>query len=424
MRARQSELARSRGRHQLRPARPLGSPHLLRRPLRAKWRMLARLAACVLLSLAATMPHAIAGKEFEPAGGPGGTPFRQLCPAGQYLVGARWRSGSWLDQISMTCAPVDANGVTGPQSHGQTFGGNGGNPHEQSCDPGFVITGAAILQDSSQNPFVKEIDVDCKSTTSTLFSGFAIGKVATVFPDHDQFCPDGQAVIGIQGRSGKYVDAIGMICGAISQSRISKAKGSLTSILRLILAPSALAPPACQGTTADPVPADWSDMLNAHNERRRLHCVPPLTWSIQLAADAQAYADKCILNLHGSIGENMADAWTVDGNGDPVLPALSDRDAFENTWYCEIQNYDFNNPQFKGGFKSDCTADVNGHFTQVVWKDSCELGCGRATCDNILDKQGGMHRGTHWVCRYKPPGNVNANDVNVLKQEVLPPTCK
>ena len=81
---------------------------------------------------------------------------------------------------------------------------------------------------------------------------------------------------------------------------------------------------------------------------------------------------------HGSTGESVANGSSVS-NGHPVLPASTDRQAFESTWYCEIRNYDFNNPTFKGGFPSNCQ-NVNGHFTQVVWKDTRQLGCGRATC--------------------------------------------
>jgi uncharacterized protein YkwD len=166
----------------------------------------------------------------------------------------------------------------------------------------------------------------------------------------------------------------------------------------------------------DQVPTEWSDMLKAHNEKRKLHCVPPLAWSNQLAASAQSYANMCILNTHGSTGENMADRWS-ERNGNAVLPAATDRQAFEDTWYCEIRNYDFNHPTFKGGFTSNCQ-DVNGHFTQVIWKDTRQLGCGRATC-NING-----HQGTHWVCRYGPPGNTNTSDISTLNKEVPGPQCK
>jgi len=155
-------------------------------------------------------------------------------------------------------------------------------------------------------------------------------------------------------------------------------------------------------------------MLAAHNEKRKLHCVAPLTWSSRLAEAAQSYANECNF-AHGAQGENLANHVKIV-NGVPADPAATDREAFENTWYCEVNNYDFNNPQFVGGFTSNCQ-NVNGHFTQVVWKDTCELGCGRATC-TINGQQG-----THWVCRYSPPGNMNTQDVSVLKDQVRRADC-
>ena len=57
-------------------------------------------------------------------------------------------------------------------------------------------------------------------------------------------------------------------------------------------------------------------------------------------------------------------------------------------WYDEIKDYDFKKP----GFSS-----ATGHFTQVVWVDSVELGVGKATAPN------GMQ---FVVARYYPPGNI------------------
>lgn len=391
---------------------------------RPRWKNLARMAASALIWLMAITPCAFAGTEFEPWGGPGGSAFRSECPPGQYMVGARWRSGYWLDQISITCAPVDATGLTGSQWHGPTFGGNGGDPHEQSCPPGSILRQGMPAR-YPDNHFVNFIDVGCYPTTynytcctakftyggPAVGTGFRIGAetspaAPSVFGDTYNFCPTGEAVIGIQGRAGLFVDAISLICGAFTEVNPSHPEPR---------------PEACRGLTNNPVPEQWSDMLNAHNERRKQHCVPALGWSNELARDAQAYAEKCILDKHGSTGENMADAWQ-EVNGNPVLPASTDRQAFEKTWYCEVNNYDFTNPEFKGGFTTNCK-DVNGHFTQVVWKDTCQLGCGRATCE-MTDDRGVVHKGTHWVCRYKPPGNINTTDVNVLKQQVHAPTCE
>jgi hypothetical protein len=369
----------------------------------------------------AVIAHAFAVTEFPPWGGPGGSPFHEVCPPGQYIVGARWRSGSWLDQISITCAPVDATGLTGTQWHGSTFGGGGGDPDEKSCPPGSIIrAGMPGKYPKNDYNYARFIDVSCYRTTSSyaptssggaFTAGFRLGSNWPAFPgesvfgDVPNYCPTGEAVIGIQGRAGLYVDAVALICGAFTEVNPSHPEPR---------------PEACRALTDNPVPEQWSDMLRAHNERRAQHCVGALGWSNELAQDAQAYAEKCILDKHGTTGENLANAWQ-EISGSPVLPALTDRQAFEKTWYCEIKNYDFRSPEFKGGFTSNCK-DVNGHFTQVVWKDTCQLGCGRATCD-IKDENGVNHKGTNWVCRYKPPGNINTGDVNELKQQVHPPIC-
>jgi hypothetical protein len=59
-----------------------------------------------------------------------------------------------------------------------------------------------------------------------------------------------------------------------------------------------------------------------------------------------------------------------------------------DSWYNEIHHYDFNQP----GFRPD-----TGHFTQVVWQSSQELGMGIAQAAD----------GTwHVVGNYRPHGNI------------------
>lgn len=167
--------------------------------------------------------------------------------------------------------------------------------------------------------------------------------------------------------------------------------------------------PACLGNPGDPgLSSDFTQMLNAHNSRRALHRVPALSWSPELAKGAQQWADACTnqhSNANGAYGENLAFFYP---------PGRTAREVFEDSWYCEIQWYDFNNPKIVGGFKNGCDAPVNGHFTQVIWKESRQLGCGAATC-NI-----GGNTGTYWVCRYAPPGNWNADKPGVLAANVPP----
>ncbi|KAK3702868.1 hypothetical protein QZH41_014141 [Actinostola sp. cb2023] len=57
-------------------------------------------------------------------------------------------------------------------------------------------------------------------------------------------------------------------------------------------------------------------------------------------------------------------------------------------WYEEVDKYRFNNPGFSTG---------TGHFTQVIWANTTEIGSGKATSST----------GAQFVVvRYTPPGNV------------------
>ncbi|WP_247501258.1 CAP domain-containing protein [Bradyrhizobium sp. 135] len=179
------------------------------------------------------------------------------------------------------------------------------------------------------------------------------------------------------------------------------------------------------------VPADWNEMLRAHNDFRRQHCSPPLQWDATLAAAAQTYAETGPLGQHGTSNENLANALsfrTNNGVSTDVLPAKTDTAAFTETWACEGKYYKYDDPRICGGFKSACDEPkpecknnnpVTGHFTQVVWKSATKVGCGRAT-RKMQANDGKTHDGTNWVCRYD---SGNTNDPAVLRQNVLPVGC-
>jgi len=66
---------------------------------------------------------------------------------------------------------------------------------------------------------------------------------------------------------------------------------------------------------------------------------------------------------------------------------LTGRKATE-MWYDEVDKYRFNNPGFSTG---------TGHFTQIVWANTTEMGGGKAKSST----------GAQFVVvRYTPPGNV------------------
>jgi hypothetical protein len=74
-------------------------------------------------------------------GGGGGAPFHAICPSGQALVGLDGRSGRFVDQLGIRCAPAGAWGSNGiVWSARYAGGGNGGNFFSDTCPQGYVIT--------------------------------------------------------------------------------------------------------------------------------------------------------------------------------------------------------------------------------------------------------------------------------------------
>jgi uncharacterized protein YkwD len=175
-------------------------------------------------------------------------------------------------------------------------------------------------------------------------------------------------------------------------------------------------------------------ICNEHNVERDKHGVPHLNWSTDIASASLAWAKGCHKGADGNFchekdcgsgspyGENLSSGW-AESNGQPVLPGRTGAQAVDN-WYCEIDNYVYSdNPTITGGTSNGCGPDnkVTGHFTQVVWKATTEVGCAQWTCPVPIFKDNklvGQKTGTLWVCKYKPPGNNT--DSNVIKQNVLP----
>jgi uncharacterized protein YkwD len=122
-------------------------------------------------------------------------------------------------------------------------------------------------------------------------------------------------------------------------------------------------------------------LLISHNNYRKNHQVGNLERNSEIEKIAQQYAEYL-----GSIRQMVHSQNEYKGNslGENLFWASGSitGDYVTNSWYNEIKNYDFNNQGFKQG---------TGHFTQVVWKSSNQLGCG--------------HSSGYVVCNYYPAGN-------------------
>lgn len=140
------------------------------------------------------------------------------------------------------------------------------------------------------------------------------------------------------------------------------------------------------------------EFLDTHNAYRQKHNTPSLTLSGDLTASAQKWADylisiKTLQHSDTNNGENLYFAWSS------APKTLTGKEAVDS-WYSEIKDYNFSQP----GFSSK-----TGHFTQVVWKESTEVGVGLATDGNNIFVVG----------QYSPAGNMNME--GYFEKNVLPP---
>jgi pathogenesis-related protein 1 len=122
------------------------------------------------------------------------------------------------------------------------------------------------------------------------------------------------------------------------------------------------------------------EMVDQHNQKRCMAGVPNVEWDDALAQTAQAYADTNPAG-HSSgafhdYGENMR----------AKCPSCSAQEAM-TWWYAEKEQY----------VPGQMTAP---HYTQVVWKGTTKIGCGKGKSTTFgCDGEG-------WTCQYSPKGNT------------------
>ncbi|KAK4177309.1 CAP domain-containing protein [Triangularia setosa] len=162
-------------------------------------------------------------------------------------------------------------------------------------------------------------------------------------------------------------------------------------------------------------------VLESHNVHRFNHSAGALEWGQQYADSAKVLAERCKFEHDTSIngggyGQNLA-MWASSGQVAKVNRAGAAARAISNGWYNnELELF----PASEYG-RADPSAQAQrtfkdwGHFTQVVWKDSKQVGCFTALCPagTIV----GNMESLYTVCNYFPVGNMGG----AYGKNVLPP---
>lgn len=146
-------------------------------------------------------------------------------------------------------------------------------------------------------------------------------------------------------------------------------------------------------------------LLAAHNKWRRQVGVPMLSWSDDLEQQSIDWAGKlqkngCFME-HSGPGENLfwasplKTAVSKDGNNDWLrknsLQQITEQQVVDS-WASEKRWF---TPKTNGCNAPD--GETCSHYTQLVWRSTTEVGCGKAICTDHSQV---------WVCTYDPPGNM------------------
>lgn len=140
-------------------------------------------------------------------------------------------------------------------------------------------------------------------------------------------------------------------------------------------------------------------IVAAHNRWRAQVGVAELSYSPELAVSAQVWADylkqtnRCNMRHSkpdGRYGENLF--WSsavVWSDGRRELKKVQSEEPV-NSWGSEKDDYDYASNRCKPG-------KMCGHYTQMVWRTSTQVGCAVAVCGDSQEQV--------WVCQYQPAGN-------------------
>nr|AEE62003.1 unknown [Dendroctonus ponderosae] len=127
-----------------------------------------------------------------------------------------------------------------------------------------------------------------------------------------------------------------------------------------------------------------------------------MKWHRGAARDAQRWANKCEFLVHDSVEGRHVSGYGSCGQNIFIA-------STKVPWLFAIETWWLEKDAFKFGGKNNMT--LVGHYTQMVWATTHEVGCGLSKCYRILyDKNGKEIDGRkrvfyNYICNYCPIGN-------------------
>ncbi len=132
-------------------------------------------------------------------------------------------------------------------------------------------------------------------------------------------------------------------------------------------------------------------LIGLHNKVRADVGVVPLTWSKKLAIYSQEWANN-LASIDCDLRHRPRSGKWKQEYGENLFIGTSGYYGVADA----VKSWESEKIYYQGQTLDSSNYHDSGHYTQVVWKTTEQIGCAKAECNGNLIV----------VCNYNPPGNV------------------
>ena len=136
---------------------------------------------------------------------------------------------------------------------------------------------------------------------------------------------------------------------------------------------------------------EMGKLITLHNKARADVGVKPLAWSKNLAVYAQSWADHLASTSCRMEHRPRSGQWKQEHGENLLIGTVGHHGVVD-----AVRAWEGEKSMYCGGALNSSNWYPSGHYTQMVWKNTRQIGCAKVVCrGNVIV-----------VCNYDPPGNV------------------
>jgi hypothetical protein len=175
-----------------------------------------------VLFWAALSPSSAREGNTSSVGGPGGAEFHASCAPGEAVIGFYYTAGKDLDEIAALCQPLQGNRAEGPYHQLLAYGGLSLSVEGTVTCSSIMVVQAIHVTVSAVN-VIHDFWLTCRSLVTDL--RYETKRSRTKGGEggnaYEANCGDDGYAVGLWGRAGSLVDAVGLACADYPPKTVS-----------------------------------------------------------------------------------------------------------------------------------------------------------------------------------------------------------